>query len=66
MRPSCNRQGNISFPMEDEMERGMISWNIPNWITVLIMAAAGYAVLGVGAQLLKRGQTQAGGNTGGY
>ena len=48
------------------MERGMISWNIPNWITVLIMAAAGYAVLGVGAQLLKRGQTQAGGNTGGY
>jgi hypothetical protein len=36
------------------MERTIISWNLPNWITVLIMAAAGYAVLAFGAQMLKR------------
>jgi hypothetical protein len=46
------------------MERNMISWNIPNWITIVIMAAAGYAVLGQAAQLLKRGQLQAGGSAG--
>ncbi len=38
------------------MERTMISWNLPNWITVVLMAAAGYAVLGLLAQLLKRQQ----------
>lgn len=36
------------------MERNLISWNVPNWITVLLMAGAGYAVLGLLAQLLKR------------
>lgn len=36
------------------MERTMITWNITNWITVLLMAAAGYAVLGGAAQLIKR------------
>jgi hypothetical protein len=38
------------------MERNLISWNLPNWITVLLMAAAGYAVLGLLAQLLKQQQ----------
>jgi hypothetical protein len=28
------------------MERTIISWNITNWITVLIMVAIGYAVIG--------------------
>ena len=36
------------------MDRTLISWSLPNWITILIMAAAGYAVLGMTAQLLKR------------
>lgn len=27
------------------MERVILSWNVANWITVLLMAAAGYAVL---------------------
>lgn len=36
------------------MERTIISWNIPNWITVLVMGAAGYAALGLMAQLIKR------------
>jgi len=39
----------------------MISWNLPNWITVMLMAAAGYAVLGMTAQLLKRNTGMAGG-----
>lgn len=40
------------------MERTMISWNFPNWISVMLMAAAGYAVLGLVAQLLKQQQGQ--------
>lgn len=36
------------------MERTLISWNLPNWITIVIMAAAGYALLGVTAQLIHR------------
>jgi hypothetical protein len=34
------------------MERTMISWNLPNWITVMLMAAAGYAVLGAIRQVM--------------
>lgn len=30
----------------------MISWNLPNWITVMLMAAAGYAVLGAVRQVM--------------
>jgi ABC-type enterochelin transport system permease subunit len=45
---------------EAEMERTLISWNLPNWITVTIMAAASYAVLGLIAQLLKQQQAAAG------
>ena len=46
------------------MERTLISWNLPNWITVVLMAALGYAVLGGVAQLVKRNSAsdgQAGG-----
>lgn len=42
------------------MERTMISWNLPNWITVMLMAAAGYAVLGLVRQVMMQsggGQT---------
>lgn len=51
------------------MERTMISWNLPNWITVVLMAAAGYAVLGVVRQVLMRNSPTAGTPTsslGGY
>jgi hypothetical protein len=34
------------------MERTMISWNVPNWITIMLMAAAGYAVLGLVRQVM--------------
>jgi len=43
------------------MERTMISWNLPNWITVMLMAAAGYALLGMVAQIMKQRQGVAGG-----
>ena len=36
------------------MERTIISWNFPNWITVVLMAAAGYAAAGVVVQILRR------------
>lgn len=41
------------------MERTLISWNLPNWISIMLMAAAGYALLGLIAQLLKQQQTGA-------
>jgi hypothetical protein len=41
----------------------MISWNIPNWITVMLMAAAGYAVLGAIRQAMM--YTGGGGGAGG-
>ena len=44
------------------MERTLISWNLPNWITISLMAAASYALLGLITQLLKQQQTQASGN----
>jgi hypothetical protein len=34
------------------MERTLIAWNVPNWITVLGMAAAGYGVLVLASYLL--------------
>lgn len=46
------------------MDRTLISWNIPNWITILLMAAAGYAVLALVSQAFKRGATTT--TTGGY
>lgn len=30
-----------------------ISWNVTNWITIFLMALAGYAVLGLISQLYK-------------
>lgn len=43
------------------MERTLISWNIANWITVLLMAAAGYAVLALVSQAFKGGLAPASG-----
>lgn len=36
------------------MERTLIAWNLPNWVTVLLMAAAGYAVLALVTQFIIR------------
>ena len=37
------------------MDRTLISWNIPNWITIMLMAAGGYAILAVAKQLFVKG-----------
>ena len=34
------------------MERTLIAWNIPNWITIMLMAAAGYIALALLSQVL--------------
>ena len=49
------------------MERTIISWNIPNWITVVLMATAGFLVIGLVSQVLmtklgSKGPTQVGSN----
>lgn len=31
----------------------MLTWNIPNWITVLLMVSLGYLVVSIGAQLVR-------------
>jgi hypothetical protein len=46
------------------MERTLISWNLPNWITISLMAAGSYALLGLITQLLKQQRTQAAGGGG--
>jgi hypothetical protein len=43
------------------MERTLISWNLPNWITIFLMAAGGYAAFGLGRQVLMRGLNRGGG-----
>jgi ABC-type enterochelin transport system permease subunit len=48
------------------MERTLISWNLPNWITISLMAAGSYALLGLITQLLKQQQTAAGSSAGGF
>jgi preprotein translocase subunit Sss1 len=35
------------------MERVFLSWNWENWITVVLMAALGFALAGIVSQLLK-------------
>lgn len=34
------------------MERTIISWNLPNWITIFLMAAFGYALVGLARQAM--------------
>jgi hypothetical protein len=36
------------------MERTLISWNLPNWITISLMAAGAYLALALAAQLAMR------------
>lgn len=48
------------------MERTLISWNIPNWFTVMLMAAGGYAILAVAKQLFVKGGATTSGTQGGF
>lgn len=38
------------------MEKTIITWNIRNWITVVLMAFVGFAILSVGAKTYRRMQ----------
>ena len=33
------------------METNYLRWNLPNWITVLLMTSVGYVVIGYGMSL---------------
>jgi hypothetical protein len=34
------------------MDETIISWNVPNWITIVLMAFLGFAVVGFATKLL--------------
>jgi hypothetical protein len=34
------------------MEKTVIAWNIPNWITIFLMSAAGYLAIAIVAQFV--------------
>lgn len=36
------------------MEKTIIHWNLYNWITVVLMAALGMAIVGAGASLIRQ------------
>ena len=48
------------------MDRTLISWNIPNWITIMLMAAGGYAILAVVKQLFVKGGASQSPGAGGF
>jgi hypothetical protein len=37
------------------LERNLISWNMPNWFTVVLMGAGGYAAIAGVVWLLRQG-----------
>lgn len=45
------------------MERVYIEWNIVNWITVVLMAAIGLAVVGFVSSAIQGARGRAGGET---
>lgn len=38
------------------MEENLITWNVANWITVILMAAIGFALLGLAKKLYAQHQ----------
>jgi hypothetical protein len=38
------------------MEENLITWNVSNWITVILMAALGFALLGLVKKLYQNHQ----------
>lgn len=41
------------------MNETVLTWTVPNWITVLLMVFVGFAVLGVVAKVARRQTTNA-------
>jgi hypothetical protein len=46
----------------DTMEENILTWNVANWITVILMAAIGFGLLGL-AQKLYKSKVQANENS---
>lgn len=44
-----------SAPSGDTVEHNFISFNLENWITVLLMGALGYGLVVLAAQFFKQG-----------
>jgi hypothetical protein len=36
------------------MDENIISWNVTNWVTVILMAAIGFAVLGLIQKMIQK------------
>jgi len=36
------------------VEKSIISWNVYNWITIVLMAAIGMAAVGAGASMIRQ------------
>lgn len=36
------------------MEENIITWNLPNWITIVLMATLGFAILAAVAGMLRK------------
>lgn len=34
-------------------EEAILTWNFANWVTILLMVILGFAILGLGAKLIK-------------
>ncbi len=41
------------------MNETILTWNVPNWITVVLMAVLGFAVFGAAAHLIAGGKQNA-------
>lgn len=43
------------------MEENILTWNLPNWITVLIMTAVGFALMAAVSGVWKKRRDSSGG-----
>lgn len=45
------------------MNETILTWNVPNWITVVLMALLGFAVIGAGTHLISKARGGADANS---
>lgn len=39
------------------MDKTLIAWNVPNIVTIWLMAAVGFLIAGIGAQIIMNGMS---------
>lgn len=42
------------------MEENILTWNLPNWITVVLMVTVGFALIAAGSGIIKKRREQSG------